>query len=138
MVLGTIKVKALYFLIQSPFSKTFIVGADELSESDFMTKYCSGSERAERACGIKFDDEFGTKFFMVFVSDCFDPPIAIVRAENENDAIEYFVQNKNWTHVPPDEINENDDNISWSDNGIAYRNDNINVHEVKLTIVEVN
>jgi hypothetical protein len=78
------------------------------------------------------DDE--DKFFLVFVQDCFDPPLAIVRAETAGDAVDIFLDELPWGRMDSEDIDE-DKNVSWSSQGHAYDGERINVQEVRLCAV---
>lgn len=90
MFLGDIKCRTIVF-IDTGLSHEYIVGEKEHFEDNRPV-----------AEGINLEDNIYNRFFLCFVADCFDPPLAIVRAEHAQDAIEYFVEECDWSHIDPD------------------------------------
>lgn len=80
--LGAIKVSALIFRMGR---KLLMVGDSQESENSFATK----------VTGLNMDST-DDKFWAVWVADCFDPPIAVVRADLEANAEEVFVEQCPW------------------------------------------
>lgn len=140
MTLGTIECVAAFF--QSPHCKThfYVVGLHEMDYIEFLQKYCLGDIDCKRATGLRMDDT-NDKFFMCFVSDCFDPPIAIIRADNEQDAEEWFVDELSWSHYSEDDVKkmteEEQEYAGYGPSGQVYDQQNLQVQEVKLIRVEL-
>jgi len=44
-----------------------------------------------KRCDYAELDGYGSRFFLCYVADCFDPPMCIVRADNEIEAVDIFV-----------------------------------------------
>jgi hypothetical protein len=86
-------------------------------------------------------DGYGKHFYGVYVADCFDPPIAIIRADNESEAIEWFVDEFDWSHLSDEDLKdygEDSEAVSYNDSGKPYLNENINLFELTLLTIEVN
>jgi len=52
-----------------------------------------------KRCDYAEFDGYGENFYLCFVSDCFDPPMCIVRADNEAEAVDIFVDNFAYARV---------------------------------------
>lgn len=91
---------------------------------------------AKGCVGVHLDDS-GSKFYAIWVEDCFDPPIAIVRADHEQDALDTFVDKLDWAHVSePDLADYTEDQLSYGPNGQPYDGESIGMLEVKLVRIE--
>lgn len=44
-----------------------------------------------KRCDYAEFDGYGSRFFLCYVADCFDPPMAVVRADDVNEAVDIFV-----------------------------------------------
>jgi hypothetical protein len=151
LTIGELLAQAAIF--QSPFAKNYfyVVGRDDMDYLEFMQRYDTGDKQHKRATGLALDDS-GERFFLLCVADCFDPPVAIVRARNESDAYETFVDELAWAHItdendlkdylkPASEWERPDcpeyvDSLSFNCNGVPYDGEGIQMQEVKLYAVE--
>lgn len=87
----------------------------------------------------------GWPFWAVYVADCYDPPIAIVRAENESDAIDVAVDAFSWLQVDADMYGGQDEfdkalddgTVGMADGGLCYDAEQIQVRPMKLYRVEM-
>jgi hypothetical protein len=75
----------------------------------FILKY-PNSKRVD-AAGL---DGYGKHFYMCYVEDCFDPPIAVIRADDENEAVDIFVDTFSYARV----TSENYGSMEEFENGI--------------------
>ncbi len=136
--LTDIEVNAMIF--QSPGNPKhfYVVGRDDMDFLDFMKKYCVGDQDAKRATGVELDGT-GKHFWMVHVEDCFDPPIAIVRADSLCDAEDAFTDALNWAHItdPNDLKDYDEDNLHYSPSGVPYDIESVMIREIKLHGIEI-
>lgn len=131
-------------LFRSPFNRDsfYVVGRDGLSFPEFNEKYgnspYSAAAQFKRASGANLDDN-ESQFFMVYVEDCFDPPIAIVRADDECEAIDIAVDAFEWLRVEPSNYGTpaefekaiEDGIVGIGDGSNYYDAEQIRVREVK-------
>jgi hypothetical protein len=144
IVLGEIKVKALIF--KSPFGKDhyYVCGRDDMDYLDFIRKYDIGSAQAKRATAVGMDNG-DYPFFMCFVANCFDPPVAIVRQENEEEAIADFIDQCEWARVEPEDYGAAEEFeqaveegiVGIADGGNYYDAEQIQCVPIKLFRVEM-
>ncbi len=140
MQLGTIEI--LHAVFQSPISERtrYVIGCESMPSETFLNVFPNGQHQHQKATGVNIDGD--GKFFLCYVEDCFDPPCAIVRAEDAADAEERFVDECEWAQVSDadmDEEREDADNdetgYSYTGNGTRYDGETIKVYEVRcLTI----
>lgn len=141
LVLGTLTVKALHFSLDGSTHR-YVVGVDDMDFLDFHKKYNHnefGPVDCKKATGFKMDETYDD-FFMVYVEDCFDPPIAIIRAEHGQEAAEIFTDELTWAHV--DEKDVTDEQIDaglyqMNNNGKWYDAETLRVRNVRLVYIEV-
>src|ERR1035438_7732903 len=95
ITLGEISVSALVF---SMGDVCYVVGRESMDYIDFMMQYDQGPNRTHRAIGLNMDST-DTNFWAVWVDDCFDPPIVIIRADHEGNAEEIFADELDWAHI---------------------------------------
>jgi len=82
--------------------------------------------------------EGGDKWFVVAVADCFDPPVAIVRATDEYTAEEYFIDELMWAHVDETDLKDYDeDSLRYNSSGIPCDVSQVNIHRVYLRYMEM-
>ncbi len=136
MQLGTINI--LHAVFQSPTvpNRRYVVGAEHMDTLAFLNAFNNGPAQHQKATGVNMDGE--GKFFLCYVEDCFDPPVAIVRGENAADAEERFVDECEWAQVSDDDMDaerEDADNdstgYSYTGNGTRYDGETIKVYEVR-------
>ena len=153
LTLGEVKAQAVLFTSPMNDKNFYVCGLDDMDFMEFRNRYDNAPGNAERqykrATALCFDDSYD-RFFMVYVADCFDPPIAIIRAENECEALEIFADELEWAHIgetdlpdylkPADERREGDseyvDSVSWNSSGKPYETESIQMHEIRLHSVE--
>ncbi len=139
VTLGEIEVKTVSFSERGNEGRCrYIVGTDGMDYCDFLRTYNGGEVQHKRATGVELDG-FGKAFFMVYVEDCFDPPVAIVRADNAQDAEEAFVDALPWAHISePDlkDYSEDDDSLSYGPSGQPYDSSSVMIREVRLVAIE--
>lgn len=146
--LDNVRARAVRFARDEDRSETLIVEAEETEYRAFHDKYdqktATGYTPAKRATGVNID---GTeeRFFAIAVADTYDPPVAIVRADHEQDALEHFVEELNWAHIseadltdyaefgPPDKSGKPevlDYRCGFGPNGEPYDSESIVMWEV--------
>ncbi len=140
---GEIKAMAIEF--QSPINPkhSYVVGLDELTFMDFLRKYPDSRYcTTVKATGVNLDAQ-DDKFFLVFVSDCYAPPIAVVRAGDEAEAIGWFVDELDWTRIFEEDLKdyetgvkdksgcvEYDEVVCWNSSGEPYNSECLEAHEI--------
>ncbi len=125
--------KALIFKRSLDAQHEYVVLTCDMDYLDFMKKYPNG----KRAEPVELDETWD-EFWLVYLADCFDPPLAIVRAKNEQDAEEAFVDNLDWAHVKePDLADYDEDSLSFGPHGQPYDGSQIHVEQVILVGVEL-
>lgn len=139
--LGTIKATAVVF--QSPFNPKhfYVVRAEKMDYLEFMKQYCVGDVDCKQADGVNFDNylDNGT-FFMCYSEDCFDPPVAIVRADDVEEAIDLFVDECEWARMSDEDVEERDkdglgETVGWTGMN-KYDNETMQCRSIKLYRVE--
>ena len=153
LTIGEIKAQAAVFV--SPLCEThfYVCGRDDLHFVAFNERYgnspYSSEAQFKRATALHFDDST-ERFFMVYVADCFDPPIAIVRAEDESEALEIFVDELEWAHIDETDLrdflkpeaervegeSEYVEWVSWNSSGKPYDTEQIEIRQIRLHTVE--
>lgn len=147
----TCDVDAIIFQhIRSP-NHRIVVGRDDMDYIEFIKRYDSAKYQHTRATGINLEDGDG-KFFLVYVSDCFDPPLAVVRAANAGDAEDWFIEELAWADIPeadlkdynifPDgdpagEGKEPKEHAQWTSRGTWADTEQITIHEIKPIYAEI-
>lgn len=84
------------------------------------------------------------KFYALASQDCYDPPVAIIRAEDrdETTAVDVFIEECPYScKLSTEDVNERqrdgtDENVSWTNGGIPYASELLYMREVKLVRVE--
>lgn len=135
-------VEASAAVFRSPLCDThfYVVGREDMDFLEFMRRYNVGNVDCKRATGVQLDNT-GDKFFMCYLEDCFDPPIAIVRADNAQDAVEWFVEECAWARLDPKDAQEREeeygeDVVGYGPNGEPYDNEAMTVREICLARIE--
>lgn len=139
--LYTIQVSRVFFL--DPLSNvTYVVGMEDLSYIEFLEwQATSGMTRSTRTRFIGLADE--GKFYVCFYQDCYDPPITIVRAADDSEAIDKFLdENENARAdvcdvMDAEEENSEQTQYQMSDSGHWYDTETMQVREVNLHSIEV-
>jgi hypothetical protein len=138
-------------------SVTFINGSQEyvcvadksyggdIDSIPFMERY-PNAKRVANAIGL---DDYDGKFWLVCFDDCFDPPISIVRACDECEAIDKFIDSAVGNRLTDEEVSriefDEDDqrdhldgcNVDCTGDGYWYYSDNLHMQRVNLVKVEV-
>lgn len=146
----------------------YVVRAEPMDYSEFRRHYAGDDKDGlhwQQATGLNMNESWSTRtatgFYGIAVADCYDPPVAIVRASGPEEAVDVFADELPWAHIsdvdledyrePIDELAENvakqngetdgpedyADNVSFNSNGVAYDNENIHVWEVRLIRIEM-
>lgn len=84
----------------SDHERDILVTKDPMDWSDQLTRWGYHMKRAEP---IELDG-FGKHYYAIGVSDCFDPPLCVVRADHEGDAQDAFLSEKDWADWDQDTI----------------------------------
>lgn len=99
-------------------------------ETDFFKFREQHGHDAKKADGINLDGS-EARFFLVFVEDCFDPCVCIVRADNGSEAEEKFTDVKDWADVSEaDRADYSEDKLQWSGRNTWFDSEGIVVREV--------
>jgi hypothetical protein len=134
--LSNVEAKAIHF--ESPFDPKhrYIVLAEDMDFLAFMKKYCVGDMDAKKATGVEMGNG-NDDWYMVYVENCFDPPIAIVNAENEQDAEEAFVEALPWSHITEPDLKDYDpETLHYGPSGQPYDAEQVMVRQIKLVLIE--
>ncbi len=77
-------------VVFSGFSRgrTYVVTADQIDTLAFWAKY--GQDAQQISAKSAYLSDYGKRFFAFYVADCFDPPIAIIRADSWESGYEIF------------------------------------------------
>ena len=137
MTIGELdNVKATLFTWDKSDKATFLVIESDRSDYlDFCKRY-GHSDTAKRAEGLEFDGR-GKLFFAVFVQDCFDPPLCVVRADNGCEAEEIFVNAKDWADVSETDAKDYpEEHLHATDRGTMYDPQSVSVREVFLKRID--
>jgi len=152
MDLGEIEnVKAVVF--ESPVDPIYcyVCGVGDMDYLEWLNfkEELRPYEDAKRATAVNLDG-VEKRFFLVWVQDCMDPPMAIVRADHEADAIDWFVDVLSWAHL--DEVDLKDyivekavdgkdpvysDNLGFGSSGQMYDNESLMVKEITGNITVI-
>jgi hypothetical protein len=133
-----VKAKVLHFREKGRERPTYIVLAEEMDYIEFMKKYPEG----RKVTGVELTEGWG-KFFLCFLQDCFDPPLAIVNADDEEGAIDAFVYQCEWARMSDEDAEEREKEfpdqglVGYADHVLCYDAELMMVREVKLVGVEL-
>ncbi len=97
---NNIECKALHFTIGS--DHRYIVHKGETDWDKFRKLFGWGCARPATGLNIDGDGEW----YAVYVEDCFDPPVAIIRAETWEDVEEIFLAELDWADVDAEDFLE--------------------------------
>lgn len=132
MNIGEIEAHAVKFGWNSKGNAEIVVPSKNLEFFKFREEFGSDVKQCE---GLEFDGS-GKMWFAVYVEDCFDPPICIVRADNASEAEEIFVNTKNWADVSePDLKDYSEDQLNATERGTMYDPESVSVREVFLSSI---
>ncbi len=140
ITISDIKARAMLFETSEYHSPTeadttYVVESEPLEWTEFHEEYDVGSTRAKQCQGINLDGD--GDFFLVYVDDCFDPPLCIVRADHAQDAEALFASETDYALIEePDLEDFDEENISLDDNGRPYDSESIMIREVRLIRVD--
>jgi hypothetical protein len=139
--LYTIQVSRVFFL-DPQSGVTYVVGMGDLPYIEFLEWMAvSGNHNVVRVDATGLNDE--GRFYACFHQDCYDPPITIVRAADESEAIDRFLDEKENMRADPADVaealEENPDQeiYQMSESGHWYDSETMQVREVKLHSIEV-
>jgi hypothetical protein len=140
MYLPDTTVQAVVFLEPENKQSLYVVGRDGMDFFEFMN--CYGSV-AKHATGVNLDGS-EERFFLVWVADCMDPPLAVVRADDASDAQEWFVEELTWADISEMDLEDyygEDGELSefcyWTGRGKWANTEQIEMREIHLLRVEV-
>jgi hypothetical protein len=132
------KAHAVYFA-PTGAGYEYVCGLDEMDYIEFMNTYEDGPNgvRRKRTQGINLD---GTEkaFFAVAVADCHDPPVTIVRADNEQEAEERFIEESPAEWITDETtLEEMGEDVSCDGDGHPYDSSGVHVWPVRLLRIDV-
>lgn len=121
-------VSAVFQRIHDDSKHRYVIGA---IESNCETKHCDYA-------GL---DGYGKRWFACLIADCFDPPMAIVRADNEGEAIDIFVDAFEYARLTDEQVKDIekdsegdqdlfDEQCSMSGDGYWYDAERMSMFEV--------
>jgi hypothetical protein len=150
MILGSVKIMSAIFRRGNDY---FFCGPALSEYLKCTDRYAS--ERIKEATPLNMDSsDEDDGFWLLCVQDCFDPPIAIVRASHADEALEIFVDELDWAHISDEDLKDYEDtdsyvdgkplvyrefseNVNWNNSGQAYDSEGIYMCQVKLHSIEV-
>lgn len=145
-----VRATALHFVDDTHLKarSRYIVLAERLDYLEFQSRYhWSGWPEVKQCTPVNIGGNSDReRFFVVYCADCFDPPMAVVQAENESDAEEWFVSELPWSHYSPvesyfteAELNKalDDGTAGIGPSGEVYDSQAVQMFEVFLVHVEL-
>lgn len=138
--LGEISIRSASFVWKEDKDNLhrLIVGIDDMDYLDFLRRYNSTNVQHKRCKGINLDGS-EKLFFAVYVEDCFDPPIAVVRASGASEAEERFADELDWAHISDVDLKDYEEepsSLSWNSDGKPYDTSGIMIRELRLLCIE--
>ncbi len=126
----------------SPFLSPVIVYGSDVSREDAASKgellFTSGNHTATAA-----DMEGDGRFWLCYSEDCFSPPMFIVRADNESDAVDALLDTfpAQFTMSAEDEAEREADGhpetVGYAGNGsVPYDTETLRIRELRLVSVQ--
>jgi hypothetical protein len=114
------------YILQAPGTKE-----DYLSTLERYMKF-----QVKRTTDYFIDDSSG-RWFACYNVDCFDPPMAIVRARTWEDAYSVFITEfERWMKVDSTDAGDYpEDDRTYNDNATHVDTDNVQIHELRLESV---
>jgi hypothetical protein len=119
----------------------YVAGMDDVSWSDFYDwKEAAGMADTTRVTAIGMADD--GKFYLCYVADCSSPVVCVVRAPDDSEAIDKFLDEYESMRADPGDVNEameaNPDQEIYqvSDSGHWYDSETMQVREVKFHSIE--
>jgi hypothetical protein len=105
-------------------------------ETDLLKFWDRYGHEAKRADHANFAD-YG-RFFAFWVADCFDPPIAIVRADSWENAYEIFLDEfERWIKIDEPDLGDYDEEtLTYNSNGTPIDSEAVNGQEIKLVRID--
>lgn len=142
-VLGDVEVKAVHFSADpaGQDGTFYVVLPDGDRSAGAWDDYPDlPGMRFKRATGLCLDDSTaGNHFWLVYVDDCYDPPVAVVRAKHVEDAIDAFVDELPWAHMSEEDYADlvkdygeerAADMVGWGPSGQIYDSERVMIREV--------
>ena len=136
---SNVRAKAIIF--SGEHGCRYVVTAEEMPWQEFHDKYdIPTGPRAVRATGVNMD---GTEehFFLCAVSDCFDPPVWIVRADTASMAEEMFADEEKCPALIGDantaDYDEDSEHLHYNSDGKLYDTESIVIIEVKMVAIDI-
>ena len=130
----------------SPFNANGLYVATEMESDAFRERYPYADTKHDyaQATPVNFDaspirDDL---FWMCYCEDCAFPPIAIVKADDIEEAIDEFVENCKWAQMEQWQIDEiikdgGEDTIGYTGQGVAYDLESLMARPITLLRVDV-
>jgi hypothetical protein len=133
ITLPDVKARAVHFANIHSANERYVVFPQWVTCGDII----HDNFRCRQATGVNLAGD-GERFFLVYVEDCFAPPVAIVRADNEQDAEELFVQELPWARLTEEQVEDiNEDDVGIGPNGELYDQGAVRIHEVRPVHIEL-
>ena len=133
ITLPAVKARAVHFANVHNANERYVVFPRWLTSVDIL----HDGIKCRQATGVNLEGA-GARFFLVYVEDCFDPPVAIVRADNEQDAEEWFVQELPWARLSEGRLKDlHEDDVGIGPNGELYDQGAVRIHEVRLAHIDL-
>lgn len=123
-------VKALAAVFSFRGDRTLIVEAEPAETIAFWDQYGHDAKRADHY-GL---DDWGNGFFAFWVENCFDPSIAIVRADSFETAYEIFCDEfADWIKIDDSDLADYDpETLNYNGSGVAIDTESVQGSEISL------
>lgn len=114
------------------------VAADESAEHHLRCDERAGRYRV--GTPVNFDSD-GGRFFLVYSEDCFSPPLFVVRADDESEALDVLVSTHCQTfELDADAVAEREEDglgetVGYTDTGLAYDSETLHLRPLTLRTV---
>lgn len=133
-------VRAVAAVFRSPFHPDhyYVVRKPRMNYLDFIARYNVGNVQCKQCDGYNLDDSLCPHFYAVFVADCFDPPIVLIRAASPSDAQDIFLDETPYAHITdPNDLKDYDpETLYYNSNGAPCDTESVQIHDVQLVRVE--
>lgn len=114
------QVKAAYFRLYENDKTPYIAVREDMTFEEFKKEFGWDAKRVQ---GINLDYCHGGEFFLVYVSDCFDPPLTVIGANGGFDAQMCFIEETEYALIPEEDHSdfEEDDPDGEAEEGKTAR-----------------
>lgn len=145
MTIGDINAKSCFFSLGNDNHRYVVTDMDWDRFKDRYTgyfeadsgKWCRGEmiDKDLKQCEAVDFDQSGD-FYAVYVEDCFDPPMCIVRADDPSDAQERFLDEKDWADIDKEDAEKLTDK-DWDSGLYTHTGRNTLAHTESVMVREI-